>query len=78
MLLCVNEYRDVAMAIVKSNQMESALRNTSKQGEKVVTPMRRIIKKMPGTNTFNTALYLNIQVIILPQRLPRSCLIVVP
>ena len=40
--------RDVAMAIIKSNQMVQALRNTSPQGNVMITPMRRIIKKMPG------------------------------
>ena len=40
--------RDVAMAIIKSNQMISALRNKCMHAGKTITPMRRIINRMPG------------------------------
>ena len=36
------------MVIVKSNQMIPALRNKSPHADKMITPMRRIINRMPG------------------------------
>ena len=36
------------MEIVKSNQMIPALRNKSPHADKMITPMRRIINRMPG------------------------------
>ena len=55
-------FRDVAMAIIRSDQWESALRNVTyfnqagieddtiapTKGATFTTPMRRIIRKMPG------------------------------
>ena len=41
--------RDVAMVIVKSPKWASALRNVTKdQWEGHTTPLRKLIRKMPG------------------------------
>ena len=40
--------RDVAMEIIKSKQMIPALRNTSHHAGWITTPMRRLIRRMPG------------------------------
>ena len=64
-MISILAFRDVAMAIVKSNQWMSALRNVTyfdqstnmnngagggggMGGLTFTTPMRRIIRKMPG------------------------------
>ena len=43
-------HRDIAIEILKSDHWKSALRNTSQSvhGNKVTTPLRKLIKKMPG------------------------------
>ena len=41
-------YRNIAMAIVKSTKWKEALRHTNEIQEETTTPLRRLIKKMPG------------------------------
>lgn len=40
--------RNIAMAIIKSDQWESALRNTSTSHDQSTTPLRKLIRRMPG------------------------------
>lgn len=41
-------YREAAMAILDSDNWQSALKNCTVEGNKIVTPMRKLIKKLPG------------------------------
>ena len=46
-------YRDVALEIVKSVAWKHALRNTVIEKGVINTPLRRLIRKMPGTQYIN-------------------------
>ena len=43
--------RDAALAILDCEQWKNALRNCTTEGNKMTTPMRKLIKKLPGTTT---------------------------
>lgn len=45
-------FREASMAIVDSEYWMSALRNCTVEGNKVTTPMRKLIKKLPGKKLF--------------------------
>ncbi|XP_065649241.1 transient receptor potential cation channel subfamily A member 1 homolog isoform X5 [Hydra vulgaris] len=42
-----NNHREVAMAIIGCNNWKNALRNSTVEGNKLTTPMRKLIKKFP-------------------------------
>merc|ERR1719392_622142 len=42
-----NKQKDSAMAILESKHWESALRNCTLKGNRILTPMRKMIKKLP-------------------------------
>ena len=46
-----NITRGSAMAILDSGNWQSALKNCTVEGNKIVTPMRKLIKKLPGINS---------------------------
>lgn len=47
-----NNQKGAAITILNSEHWRSALRNSTVEGNKVTTPMRKLIKKLPGTFLF--------------------------
>lgn len=52
-----NNQKGAAIAILNSEHWKSALRNCTIEGNKVTTPMRKLIKKLPGLYSFIVIIY---------------------
>ena len=48
-------FREAALAIVNDDNWKMAMRNCTVEGTKATTPMRKLIKKLPGLVTFSNS-----------------------